>query len=110
MLISALLHFFWMSVVTVVVTPSDIERAKFSEVFFLGPLLEKAHLELRVQLKNPTPLERKYLDDVIRMVDIEYLPRKKSSVPSFFISSDETFVRAIKEIFCDQKIRLEYFY
>lgn len=62
--ISAAVHIFWLSVIKVVVMPSRMEPIKFSKVSFLGPILERGSMEVRVQPKSLSYLEKRYLANI----------------------------------------------
>ena len=52
-LISAVWHLFWVSAVTVIVTPTVQPSDFYQEVDFLGPILEKTAFELMVDNVKP---------------------------------------------------------
>ncbi len=56
-IISFAWHIFWLSAVKIVVVPGKAGHVKFSKVSFLGPLLERGGMEVRVE-----PLERSFLE------------------------------------------------
>lgn len=58
---SALWHIFWLSAVTVVSAPDRTGPLKFSRVSFLGPILEMKTPSLRVEPKERSFLEKRYI-------------------------------------------------
>ncbi|MBN1526044.1 MAG: hypothetical protein JW919_00460 [Candidatus Omnitrophica bacterium] len=63
-LFSLFLHVFWIVVVKIVATHPASERVKFSKVSFLGSILERGMLEVRIEPRQRDPLEKRYLSDV----------------------------------------------
>ena len=76
--VSSALHIFWLSVIKVVVMPSKAEPIKFSKVSFLGPILERGGMEVRVQPKSLSYLEKRYLAGIDSISDRE----RKRAKPS----------------------------
>jgi hypothetical protein len=60
-LISAAWHIFWVAAVKVVAAPSKTGAVKFSKVSFLGPILNRAALELRIEPIERSPAEKRSL-------------------------------------------------
>ena len=52
-LFSAIWHFFWIATVNIVVTPSIEIKDEFTNVTFLGPILEKTAFEMMVEEYQP---------------------------------------------------------
>ena len=63
MLASLMWHLFWLSVITIT-APSQKAPIKFSKVSFLGPILGRGSMELRVQPKERSFLEKRYLNEI----------------------------------------------
>lgn len=63
-LFSAVWHIFWLSAFTVIVVPKVEKGVKFSNVSFLGPILEKNALNVNVNPSERTTLEKKYFDSI----------------------------------------------
>jgi len=63
-LFSVIWHLFWLSTLTVVVVPKDTKPLKFSGVSFLGPILEGSMLNVRVDVRERSALEKRYLSDI----------------------------------------------
>lgn len=104
--ISLAWHLFWMFGVRVAVAPRDAWAVKFSKVAFLGPILERGALEVRLARGERTFLEKRYLEiargmaavteeapampslpdlaesDIYAAVDAELLPLMKEAVSS----------------------------
>ena len=53
-------HLFWLSAVKIVSAPGRTEPVKFSKVSFLGPLLTRVGMEVRVQPAARSLLERRF--------------------------------------------------
>lgn len=60
-MISIAWHIFWISMVNVVVTSEETNPIKFSKVSFLGPILERGVLELKIRPRERSFLEKRYL-------------------------------------------------
>lgn len=60
-LLSAIWHIFWLSAFKVVVVPKAKKGVRFSNVSFLGPILEKGVLSVNVKAHEKTDLEKKYI-------------------------------------------------
>jgi hypothetical protein len=63
-LFSAIWHTFWLSAFTVIVVPKVEKTVKFSNVSFLGPILEKGVLNVNVKAHERTSLENSYLTSI----------------------------------------------
>lgn len=61
---SVVWHIFWLSIVTVVITPEAKAPVRFSRVSFLGPLLGRGVIEARLMPKERSFLEERYLESV----------------------------------------------
>jgi hypothetical protein len=61
---SAAWHIFWLSAFTVVVVPKVKKTVKFSNVSFLGPILERGVLNVNIKSYDRTELEKKYFDSI----------------------------------------------
>jgi hypothetical protein len=64
-LFSATWHIFWLSAFTVVVVPKAKKVVKFSNISFLGPILEKGGLNVNMSTHEQTILEKKYLASIM---------------------------------------------
>ena len=64
---SFLWHIFWMSTITIVSRPDNLRPVKFSKVSFLGPLLGKGAMELRIAPKEHSFLEKRYISEANRL-------------------------------------------
>lgn len=54
-------HVLWLSMITVV-APTVREPVKFSKVAFLGPILDRGVMEVRVNARERSFLENRYLE------------------------------------------------
>lgn len=64
-LLSLLWHLFWVVAVKVVVVPPNNRPVKFSKIAFLGAILpERSALEVRLEPRERSVLERRYLENV----------------------------------------------
>lgn len=59
--ISLFWHFFWMFGVKVIIAPKNSGTVKFSKVSFLGPILERGALEVRMATSERSIIEKRYL-------------------------------------------------
>ena len=59
---SVVWHIFWLSAFKVVVVPKVKMAVKFSNVSFLGPILERSVVSVDVKPRERTILEKNYLD------------------------------------------------
>ncbi|MFA5085902.1 MAG: hypothetical protein WC482_06015 [Candidatus Omnitrophota bacterium] len=57
-------HLFWLSALTVVVTPKDTKPPKFSSVSFLGPILRQSTLEVNPAVHERSIPEKRYLSEI----------------------------------------------
>lgn len=57
---SLLWHGFWLSTLKIV-APTAREQVKFSKVAFLGPILDRGVMEVRVKARERSFLENRYL-------------------------------------------------
>lgn len=64
LIFSAVWHIFWLSAFTVVVVPKVKKSVKFSNVSFLGPILERSVLNVNISGHDRTALEKKYFDSI----------------------------------------------
>ncbi|MBI5124115.1 MAG: hypothetical protein HZA72_01695 [Candidatus Omnitrophica bacterium] len=63
-LFSALWHIFWLSAFVVVVVPKSAKVVKFSNISFLGPILDRGILSVSLKPQEQTAPERRYLADI----------------------------------------------
>jgi len=54
-------HLFWLSALTVVVSPKDTRPPKFSSVSFLGPILEQSMLKVSSAVHERSIPEKRFL-------------------------------------------------
>ncbi len=107
---SAALHIFWLSVVTIVVTPKESRPVKFSKVAFLGPISERTGLDVGIEPRERSLLEKRYLSD------IKIRPSSKASAREFAdipkkgtnTSKEERLVSLIEDAVSG--VKLEYSY
>jgi hypothetical protein len=59
--ISLFWHFFWIFGVKVIIAPKNSGTVKFSKVSFLGPILERGALEVRMATSERSIIEKRYL-------------------------------------------------
>lgn len=60
-LFSAIWHIFWLSAFKVIVVPKVAKSVRFSNVSFLGPILERGTISVSVSTPERTQLEQKYI-------------------------------------------------
>ena len=106
-------HLFWMFAVNVVVAPKNTGGVKFSKVSFLGPILERGALEVRVAPSQRTFLERRYLAAAGKMVPvIEEEPEMPSAdtlaESDIYVSLDAKLAPLIKEAVSASKLEPNY--
>lgn len=65
LIFSAVWHLFWLSALTVVVVPKDTKPPKFSNVSFLGPILETSILEVSSAAHERSAPEKRYLSYIM---------------------------------------------
>lgn len=63
-LFSAMWHIFWLSAFTIAAVPKVEKTVKFSNVSFLGPILEKGVLNVNIKARERTSLENSYLASI----------------------------------------------
>lgn len=89
--VSLIWHGFWLSTLTIV-APVTKEHVKFSKVAFLGPILDRGVMEVRVKARERSFLENRYIS---LMYDI---PGQPAAIQDYGISGNVTssaFNRAI---------------
>jgi hypothetical protein len=59
--ISLFWHFFWMFGVKVIIAPKNSGTVKFSRISFLGPILDRGALEVRMGANERSLPEKRYL-------------------------------------------------
>ena len=64
LIFSAMWHLFWLSALTVVVVPKDTKPPKFSNISFLGPILEASILEVSSAAHERSIPEKRYLSEI----------------------------------------------
>jgi len=109
-LLSVAWHIFWLSIITVVVTPKESKAIKFPKVSFLGPILEKGALEVRLALRERSFLEKRYLAEVQDMaagqeVELKDLATKEDSRKDFYVLSDATLTALIGKGLSSPKLK-----
>jgi len=93
-IVSAVWHIFWLSAITVVSSPGHGARVKFSNVSFLGPILETAPVEVRATPAERSLLERRYLDIVGKAAARQKMPQAGRPGPE---ETTETDYYALKD-------------
>ena len=112
-IISLAWHLFWVYGVTVVVDPGKTGTVKFSKISFLGPILERGALEVRVARGERTFLEKRYLAQIGRMVplidDAVIDIRPEGLIEKdIHASSGPAVARAVKEALSASKLEPDY--
>ncbi len=67
--VSLLWHLFWISTIKIISKPGRSGKVKFARVSFLGPILNKGTLELKVRPKDRSFLEKRYMRAAAGMPD-----------------------------------------
>ena len=111
--LSVVWHIFWLSSVKVIVMPEKAGAVKFSKVSFLGPILEKGALEVRMDLGQHSFLEKRCIEMVERYAsDNERLTRRKpvkaARGKDFYGLSDNRLSGFIKNAISDSKMEPPY--
>jgi hypothetical protein len=106
-------HVFWMFAVKVVVTPTNKGGVKFSKVSFLGPILERGALEVRVAHGERAFLEKRCLALAGKMMPLVEEPPKAPSAGSLietdiYASIDAKLTSVIKEAMSSSKLEPNY--
>src|SRR3989338_808574 len=65
--ISVTWHIFWICMISVVVTPKEASPIKFSKVSFLGPILERGVLEVKIRPRERSLLEKRYISEIKKL-------------------------------------------
>jgi hypothetical protein len=112
-IISLAIHLFWMFAVKVVIAPKNAGSVKFSKVSFLGPILEREALEVRVAQTERTFLEKRYLAQIGKMVPIiEEVPVIDRIIElvetDIHISNDANIIAAVREAVSASKLEPDY--
>jgi type II secretory pathway component PulC len=109
-ILSIMWHIFWLSIITVVVTPKESRPIKFPKVSFLGPILEKGALEVRLALRERSFLEKRYLAKVQDMaagqeMELKDLATKEDSRKDFYVLSDGNLTALIEKGLSSPKLK-----
>ena len=75
-LASLIWHLFWISALKVVISKPPQAAVKFGKVSFLGPILSRSAIELKISPRQRSLLEKRYLLD---LEDIMAVPMRNGS-------------------------------
>ena len=111
--ISLAWHLFWVFGVTVIVAPAKTGAVKFSKVSFLGPILERGALEVRVARGERTFLEKRYLAQISRMAPVIdeagwYIRPEDLIEKDIHALNGPAVVKAVKEALSASKLEPDY--
>ncbi|MFH1996593.1 MAG: hypothetical protein ABIJ27_06295 [Candidatus Omnitrophota bacterium] len=109
--LSAAWHIFWISTIKVIERPADIAAAKFPKVFFLGPILSKGLIDVRVETRSQTFLERRFSKAVLSREDFgsrDVAALYEDERPA--IADDGALSRLIEEALGKTKLKPEFGY
>jgi len=106
-------HIFWLSAVKVIVSPSKIKSVKFSKVAFLGPILTRVAMEVRVEPKVHSFLETRYLTSVKNITaykpeQLKDLEAKGDAGRQFYLPDNEKMAYFIDEAVSGGKLEPTY--
>ncbi len=113
-LISLGWHLFWLSAVKIVSTSSaGTGRTKFSKVSFLGPILTKVSMEVRVQPAARSFLEKRFISAVERVCAeaarrLEAPDRRKAGAMTGSRLADVRLPRVIDETVSGRKLEPDF--
>jgi hypothetical protein len=109
---SAVWHIFWLSIVNVVAVQKESSAVKYSKVSFLGPILERGALEVRIEPSQRSFLEKRYLDLAEKDVtigDVSVIAGgKEPEGKDYFALSDEKLSGLIKDAVSASKLEPAY--
>ena len=99
-LASLIWHVFWLTAVKVIIIPNKVEPVKFSKVSFLGPILAKGTIEVKVAQKR-SPLEKRYL---LTIADSQF-PREENMQKDLrAVSGDRVLGNEKLNLFVDEAV------
>ncbi len=106
--ISVVWHIFWISITTIV-APKERRPIKFSRVSFLGPILERGALEVRLEPRERSFLEKHYLSGISgHDVKPNISDQQILYIKDFSYSHDEGLVDLIEEAVNSSKTEPSY--
>lgn len=111
-LASLVLHLFWISAVKVVVSKTPQKTVKFSKVSFLGPILSRGAIELKLSPRQRSFLEKRYLAELEGLIPA-LMPSGPGIRPEYDmegspISSDRDISRFVEEAVTGVKLEPDY--
>jgi len=112
-LFSAAWHVFWLSTITVVTAPKETGAISFSKVSFLGPILQRSVLEVRIDPSQRSFLEKRCLDTAEREIDgvdlkTRYLEAIDIPEKDYYSVSDKKMSEHIKDAVDTAKLEPHY--
>jgi hypothetical protein len=112
-IISAAWHLFCMFAVTVVIAPKNSGSVKFSKVSFLGPILDRGALEVRVAQGERTFLEKRYLAQIGKTAPvIDNVPYEAQHLDliehDIHAANGEKIMAAVKDAVSASKLEPDY--
>jgi TonB family protein len=112
LLISLFWHVVWLSVVSIVAVPTGLHMAKYTDVYFLGPVLEKTAFELMAG-ESPIRTETLYMRPVLPHytfeVEIEP-PMQHYASPALESGSSSMYHVSLADILRESKATVPYFF
>ncbi|MBI5143763.1 MAG: hypothetical protein HZA30_01690 [Candidatus Omnitrophica bacterium] len=96
--------------ISVVVTPKEANPIKFSKVSFLGPILERGVLEVKIRPRERSLLEKRYISEIKKLnegkiaqmpLETDWLIKGRDAK-----GSDTTLTHLIEEALNGSKIEL----
>jgi hypothetical protein len=107
-LASLVWHLFWLSAVKVVVSKPPQAALKFGRVSFLGPILSRNAIELKISPRQRSLLEKRYLAELedIMTSPLQYGPGRRPGYDAKAspIVSDRDIKRFVEEAVAGAKL------
>lgn len=95
-LLSIAWHVFWLSVITVVAAPRQTQ-VKFSKVSFLGPILERGALDVRIEPRERSFLEKRYMAGIEKLSALHEAGQASQKARSVKYASDKGLRALVEE-------------
>ena len=111
-LASVIWHLFWISALKVVVSKTPQKTVKFGKVSFLGPILSRGAIELKLAPRQDSLLEKRYLAELegLMPAPAPFAPgtRPVYDTKGSPIISDDDISRFIEEAVAGVKLEPDY--
>lgn len=107
-LVSAIWHIFWLSIVSVSTVPREIDSIRFSKVSFLGPMPASRALEMRVEPGSRSLPEKRFFKFIENLTPPdEFLQKTGHDIDAPYKEEDGVFTSLVKDSLAASKLEPE---